>query len=231
MAREFDRNMFIMLLTIMIGVIIITYFIADIVYRSNIETLTTQHAAEIETLEERNINFTDHFMKSSVLLDSARDDRASGNYHFNLAFSWYNSTLSEKNSSTMELYKSRTIDNCTNALPEYLNSYQNFESAKSFFNDTKSYTTYEKYLEVLDLYMGLTGSGARLAMLRYNATKYLKQLAENLTITNGTVTYLEDVTELLVLFNETTRLYEEELVLFEEYRDAIDEYEFFEEIR
>ena len=231
MVREFDRNMFIMMLAIMIGAIIVTYFVADIVYRSNIETLTTQHTADIETLEERNINFTNHFMKSSVLLDSARDDQAFGNYHFDLAFLWYSSALSEKNSSTMELYKNRTIDNCTNALPNYLNSYQNFENAKSFFNDTKSYTTYEKYLEVLDIYVGLTGSGARLAMLRYNATKYLKQLAENLTMENGTVTYLENVIELLVLFNETTGSYGEELALFEEYRDAIDEYEFFEEIR
>ena len=64
MARELDRNMFIMLLSIMIAAIIITYFAADIVRRSEIEKLTT----EIETIEERNINFTDRFLKSSVLL-------------------------------------------------------------------------------------------------------------------------------------------------------------------
>ncbi len=234
MARLFDRNMFVMLLVIMIGAIIITYFVADIMRQAEREEWQekeTGYRSEIVTIKGQSENFTSHFLKSSVVLDQAREDRAFGNYHFDLAFLWYNSALSEKNSSTMELYKNRTIDNCTNALPKYLNSYQNFESAKSFFNDTKSYTTYEKYLEVLDLYVGLTGSGAKLAMLRYNATKYLKQLAENLTMVNGTVTYLENVTELLVLFNETTGLYGEELVLFEEYRDAIDEYEFFEEIR
>ena len=227
MAKELDRNMFIMLLSIMIGAIIITYFAADIIRRSEIEKLTT----EIETIEERNINFTDDFMKSSVLLDSAKDDRAFGNYHFDLAFLWYNSALSEKNSSTMELYKNRTIDNCTNAMPNYLNSHQNFGEAKDSFNATKSYTSYPKYLEILDIYVGLTGSGARLAMLRYNASKYLKYLAENLTIVNGTVIYLENVSELMDLFNETMELYGEELEIFDEYQDAIDEYEFFEEIR
>lgn len=215
----------------MMGAIIITYFVADIVYRSNIETLTTQHTAEIETMEKMNINFTSHFLKSSVLLDSAREDRAIGNYHFDLAFLWYNSALSEKNSSTMELYKNRTIDNCTNAMPNYLNSHQNFKIAKSFFNDTKSYTSYPKYLEILDLYVELTGSGSRLAMLRYNASKYLKQLAENLTIINGTVTYLENVSESMDLFNETMDDYEEESETYDEYQDAIDEYEFFDEIR
>ena len=227
MAREFDRNMFIMLLSIMIGAIIITYFAADIVRRSEIESLTT----EIETIEERNINFTDHFMKSSVLLDSAKDDRAFGNYHFDLAFLWYNSALSEKNSSTMELYKNRTIDNCTNAMPNYLNSNNNFEEAKGSFNDTKAYTSYDKYIEILDLYVNLTGSGAKLAMLRYNASVYLKYLAENLTLINGTVTYLENVSELMDLFNETLDAYDEELEVYEEYKDVIDEYEFFEEIR
>jgi hypothetical protein len=215
----------------MIGAIIITYFVADIVYQSNIRTLKEAHTIEIETIEERNINFTDHFVKSSVVLDSAREDRASGNYHFDLAFLWYNSALSEKNSSIMELYKNRAIDNCTNAMPNYLNSNNNFEEAKDFFNDTKAYTSYDKYIEILDLYVNLTGSGAKLAMLRYNASVYLKYLAENLTLINGTVTYLENVSELMDLFNETLDAYDEELEVYEEYKDAIDEYEFFEEIR
>jgi len=215
----------------MIGAIIITYFVADIVYQSNIRTLKETHTIEIETIEERNINFTDRFVKSSVILDSAREDRASGNYHFDLAFLWYNSALSEKNSSIMELYKNRAIDNCTNAMPNYLNSNNNFEEAKDFFNDTKTYTSYDKYIEILDLYVNLTGSGAKLAMLRYNASVYLKYLAENLTLINGTVTYLENVSELMDLFNETLDAYDEELEVYEEYKDVIDEYEFFEEIR
>lgn len=231
MAREFTKNMFVMLLSIMVGAIIVTYFVGDIVYQSNIRSLTTQHTVEIETIEGKNINFTDHFLKSSVLLDSAREDRAFGNYHFDLAFLWYQSALSERNSSLMELYKNRTIDNCTNAMPQYLNSHQNFESAKSSFNDTKPYTSYEKYLEILDLYVGLTGSGARLAMLRYNATMYLKQLAENLTMINGTAGYSENMSELMDLFNKTMEDYEDELETYEEYQEEIDEYEFFEETR
>jgi hypothetical protein len=231
MAREFTRNMFIMLLSIMIGAIIITYFVADIVYQSNIRTLKETHTIEIETIEERNINFTSHFIESLVLLDKSRDDRALGNYHFDLAILWYNSALSEKNSSTMELYKNRTIGNCTDAMPNYLNSHQNFKTAKSFFNATKAYTTYEKYLELLDLYVNLTRSGARLTMLRYNASKYLKYMAENLTMVNETVTYLVNISGLMEKFNENTTLYGGESETYDEYQDEIDKYELLPEQR
>jgi len=231
MARVFDRNMFIMLLAIMVGAIIITYFIADIINRSKIEELETEHTLEIETIEEKNINFTSHLIDSLVLLDKSREDRTSGNHHFDLAFSWYGSALSEKNSSTMELYKNRVIGNCTDAMSNYLNSHQNFKIAKSFFNATKTYTTYEKYLELLDLYVNLTASGARLTMLRYNASKYLKYMAENLTLVNGTITYLENVSELMDSFNETMDLYGEESKTYDEYQDEIDKYELIPEQR
>ena len=42
MARLFDRNMFIMLLTIMIGALLVTYFFADIVRRTEVESLESQ---------------------------------------------------------------------------------------------------------------------------------------------------------------------------------------------
>ena len=231
MAREFTKNMFVMLLSIMVGAVIITYFVGDIMYQSNIRSLATQHTVELESIEERNINFTDHFMKSSSLLDSAREDRAFGNYYFDLAFLWFNSALSETNSSIFEVYRNRSIDNCTEAMPNYLNSYNNFGQAKNSFNSTKNYTTYQKYWDIIDLYIGLTGSGARLSMLRYNASIYLEYLAENLTMKNGTVAYMDNVSDLLDMFNETMMLYDEELGLFEEFDDALDEYEFFDEIR
>jgi hypothetical protein len=224
MAREFTKNMFVMLFSIMIGAIIITYFVGDIIYRSDIETLAVQHTTEIESLEEMNINFTSHFLSSSVLLDESREDRAFGNYHFDLAFLWLKSALVEENSSTLDVYKNRTIDNCTYAMEKYLISHQNFKEAKIFFNDTKAYTSYEKYLEILDLYVSLTASGARLTMLRYNASKYLKYMAENLSLDMN-------ISALFELFNETMDLYEEELDIYEDYQDEIDEYEFFEEIR
>jgi len=224
MAREFTKNMFVMLFSIMIGAIIITYFVGDIIYRSNIETLAVQHTTEIESLEEMNINFTSHFLSSSVLLDKSREDRAFGNYHFDLAFLWFKSALVEKNGSVMNVYKNRTINNCTHAMENYLISHQNFNESKKYFNETKSYTSYEKYLEILDLYVNLTASGARLTMLRYNASQYLKYMAENLSLDMN-------ISALFELFNETMALYEEELGTYEEIQDEIDEYEFFEEIR
>jgi len=233
MVRLFDRNMFIMLLAIMIGVIIITFFVADIVNRSTLDELQNVHEVEIKDIQSKNENFTSSFIKSTVILDQAREDRAFGSYHFDLAFLWYQSALVEKNSSNFELYKIRGIDNCTNAMPKYQNAHDNFDQAKTYFNDTKSYTTFSKYLEVLDIYVDLTGSGSRLMLLRYNASNYLKILTENLIldVENNTVVYMENVTDILELFNETLILIEEETEIYEEHKEEIDEYEFFDEIR
>lgn len=231
MEKVFTKNMFVMLLSIMIGTLLITYFVADIVHRSNIEALTTQYTTEIETIEGKNINFTSHFLSSSVLLDKSREDRAFGDYHFDLAFLWYSSALSETNETLMDLYKARAIDNCTNAMPNYVNSHLNFEEAQASFNDTKAYTTYPKYLEILDIYVDLTGTGALLTSLKYNASQYLIYITQNLTFKNNKVTYLENMTEMLGLFNMTMGLIGGVLEEYEGLQDEIDEYEFFEEIR
>jgi hypothetical protein len=228
MVREFTKNMFVMLLAIMIGVIIITYFVGDIVNRSKIETLE----GKITTVKIKSENFTSYFLKSSVVLDQAREDRALGNYHFDLAFLWYQSALFEKNSSLMDLYKERGMDNCTYALPDYYNSYLNFEEAKNYFNETKLYTE-EKHLPIMELYINLTDSGSRLAMLRYNASIYLTYLTENLTFNfeTNSVIYMENVTVLLDLFNKTLSAYQVELKIYDNIQNDIDEYEFFDEIR
>ena len=232
-GRIFDRNMFIMLLAIMVGAIIITYFVGDIVNRSKIETLTTHYEGEITTVKDKSENFTSHFLKSSVVLDQAREDRAFGNYHFDLAFLWYQSALSEKNGSLFELYKIRGIDNCTNAMPNYYFSHLNFEEAKIYFEDTKAYTELDKYLTILDLYSNLTGSGSRLTMLRYNASQYLMYLTENLTFNeeNNSVTFMGNISDLMLLFEGAMGAYLEELDIYEDYQEEIDEYEFFEEAR
>ena len=233
MSKEFTRNMFVMLLSIMIGVIIITYFIGDIINRSKIDTLTAEHKEEIITLKGQNENFTSHFLKSSGVLDQAREDRAFGNYHFDLGLLWYQSALSQKNASLMELYKSRGIDNCTNALPNYLNSNLNFLEAKNYFNETKVFISYIKYIKLLDLYVNLTDAGSRLTMLRYEATIYLMYLTENLTFNpeSNNVTYLTNVTDLMMLFGGAMYDYGEVLEEYGEYQEEIDEYEFFDEIR
>jgi hypothetical protein len=223
MARIFDRNMFIMLLAIMLGIIIITYFVADIVNQSKITSLTNIHTIEIESIEEKNINFTSNFLESSVLLDSAREFRAFGNYHFDLASLFFTTTLSERNITSLILYKNRTIDNCTMALPMYMNSHLNFIEASIFFDNTKKYTNYENYLDLLDLYVNLTHSGSKLTILRYNASKYLKYLAENITISDG-IANLENVSDIMELFNETINMYNSESYLYAELEEEIDEY-------
>ena len=222
-----------MLLAIMIGTVIITYFIADLVNHSRLETITTEYKTEITTMSSKSENFTSYFIKSSVLLDQAREDLAFGNYHFDLAFLWYNSALSEKNISNFELYKARGIDNCTNAFPYYINSNDNYRDAKSYFNETKYFTNYKLYLDILELYICLTDSGSNLSMLRYNATLYLMYLTENITydIINNSVMYLENVTDLLMAFSSIVESYNNELNKYNQYQNAIDEYEFFDENR
>ena len=224
MAKLLDRNMFIMLLAIMIGFITVTYFIADIVNQSKMDNLTTSHITEMESIEKMNINFTNNFLESSVLLDTAREYRAFGNYHFDLASLFFTSALSERNISIMESYKNITIDNCTKAMPKYNISCLNFKTASSFFDNTKKYTEYGSYLKLLDLYINLTESGARLTMLRYNASKYLKHLTENITVINGSAA-LDNVSDLMDLFNGTMGMYGSELDIYEGYEEEIDEYD------
>ena len=64
---------------------IITYFVADIINRSKIETLTTQHIVEIEDINSKNENFTNYYLQGSIKMDSAREVREVGNYYFDFA--------------------------------------------------------------------------------------------------------------------------------------------------
>ena len=233
MVRIFDKKLFIMMLTIMVGTILITFFVANIL--NNLEMLKVEeaHMEEITTITSKNENFTSRFIDSTVLLDKARENRANGDFNFDLALLWYTSSLSEKNESSMDSYKIRGIDNCTDALPNYYNSHNNFLEANKYFEETKSYTDFYKYVEIVDLYLDLTESGSKLTLLRYNATNFLKQLTENLTFNAETknVTYLQNVTMLLEDFDEMLEEYGKELAKFDETKEEIDEYEMFDEIR
>ncbi len=232
MAKEFDRNMFVMLLAIMIGAIIVTYFAADLIGSGKISDLTSQYEGEISSVKSESENFTSSFIKSTVILDQAREDRAFGNYHFDLGLIWYQSALAERNITYFKLYKVRGIDNCTNAMPKYYYSHLNFKDSKEYFNQTIAFAS-ENYLEVLNLYVKLTESGAKLTTLRYDASRYLLYLIENLTWDpiNNNVTFLENVSEIMVLFAGVMADYQQELGNYEDTQDEIDDYEFFEEIR
>jgi hypothetical protein len=224
MVRTFDRNMLIMMIAIMVGVIVVTYFVGDIVYQSQLTQLNSQHITEIENIEGRNINFTSGFLASSVLLDSAREDRAFGNYHFDLAHLFYMTALSKNNITLFEEYQQICIENCTSAMPMYTMAKENFLMASSFFNSTKKYTDYQDYIVLLSMYVNLSESGARLTVLRYNASLYLQMLAENLTFVNGSAV-LENATMLEDLFNTTMMIYGSELNNYEQMQKEIAEYD------
>lgn len=222
-----------MLFSIMIGVVVITFFIADIVNQSTIQNINTEHAQEISSINKKNVNFTSHFLKSSVVLDQAREYRAFGNYHFDLANLWYESALSENNATRMQLYKSRSLNNCTLALDKYNDAYDSFDAAMGYFSDTKSYTDYDKYLYILDLYINLTNTGAKLSKLRTEAVMYISFLSENLTYDaeNNIVVYEQNVTEILSNLTITMGAIGAAEKEYDDNQEIIDEYPFFDEIR
>lgn len=233
MVREFNRNMFLMLIAIMIGAIIITYFAADIVNKSKIETLTTEHDVEIRGVYSQNENFTDNFLQGSVVMDSAREVREVGNLDFDFALFWFNSALADVSVwynnewvNTTQNLTDRCIKNCTEAMNAYLISYEKFGDSRPHFIDAMNFTGRERYLEVLGYYIDFSLAGQNITSLRYNASRYLKQAAENLSLGNDKVVIL-----LMENFTIMENMYVEGLGGFEDLKKVIDEYTFFDEIR
>jgi len=216
MAREFTRNMFIMLVSIMVGVFIITYFAADIINRSKIETLTTAHVVEIEDINSKNENFTNYFLQGSVKMDSAREIREVGNYYFDLAARiWY----------PQEEYQ-KVIDNCTDAMSQYLMSNLKFAESKPYFIAAKTFTENPSYKGALGYYVAFANSGENITLLRYETARYLLYIAENLSLGN-----VGNATLLLENFSILESYYGEMLEEYNGYKDLIDLYIFFEEDR
>jgi hypothetical protein len=222
MAREFTRNMFIMLVSIMVGVIIVTFFVGDIMNRSKIEILTEQHTIEISDINSRNENFTNYFLQGAVKLDSAREVREIANYYFDFALFWFNNALVNQSKNLTK----QCIDNCTNAMQKYLGSHENFGKSKPYFMNARNYTNNSRYLEVLGYYIGFAGTGQNITMLRYNASDYLRRAAQNLSFGN-----MENVTLLMENFTVIEQAYQEAQQQYQEYRYQIDGYIFFSTIR
>jgi len=214
--------MFVMLVAIMIGVGIITYFTADIINRTRIDTLTTAHIVEIEDINSKNENFTDYFLQGSIKIDSAREVRELGNYYFDFALFWFNNALRV----TTESYINQCIDNCSQAMTTYLASYLKFGESRPYFENAITFTEKPRYLEVLGYYVGFSHAGERITLLRYNASYFLKQAAENLSLGN-----MANLTDLLENFNLTEEMYGEQVGGYNDFRDQIDQFIFFDSIR
>lgn len=222
MAREFSRNMFIMLVAIMVGAVIITFFAADIVSRSQIDILNTQHFNEIVDLNSRNENFTNHMLQGSIKLDAARETREIANYHFDFALFWFNLALNTENLSLIP----QSLENCSEAAGQYLTAAQNFNASVPYFITARGMTNTSKYLEVIGYYIGFANAGRNISLLRYNATALLRQAAENLSLGNDTA-----VAELLENLTALEDIISQEQQGYDDYRQQIDGYLFFSEIR
>ena len=221
MPRVFDRNMFIMLFSIMIGVVIITFFAADIMARTSTEEeLTTRYTAEKKELEEKNTNFTTRLLSSLSYLDKARELRSQGNYNFDLAYIWYTTTLNEDEEEKFTAYKNDTITHCMHAIENYSLGYDNFGVAKSMFTNTMNYSG--KFSNLVNLYVNLTQSAAKLCMLRETASNYLIDLAENLTYVDGAASFKQNMSNITELLNNTLAEYMQELGNYNELEDGIE---------
>ena len=222
MARVFDRNIFIMLVAVMIGIVVITYFIADIMRRSQIETLTFQHEGEMRDVTYKSENFTDRFLQGTLKMNAAREIREVGNYHFDFALFWYTNAFRNVTDETIHC----CIENCTNAMSKYLESYESFNLSQPLFEEAKTYTNHSKYIEILGYYLLFAESGKNITMLRYTASEYLRAAAENLSLGQT-----ENLTLMMDLFNQTEDRYGEQLGVYNEYKGQIDEFVFFDPIR
>ena len=233
MAKEFDRNMFIMLAAIMVGVIIITFFVADIINKSTIETLTIEHDVAIQDVHSKNENFTDNFLQGSIIMDSAREIREVANLNFDFALFWFNDALAGANVwfnnkwiNSTENLTSRCIKNCTDAMIKYMASYNKFGESGPHFSNAKNFTDRDRYIEVLGYYIAFSQAGKKITLLRYNASKFLKLAAENLSLGET-----ELVIYLMQNYSIMEELYAYSLSEYEELKEQIDEYTFFDEIR
>ena len=233
MVRVFDRNMFIMLVAIMVGAVIVTYFAADIVNKSKIETLTIEHGVEIQDVHSKNENFTDNFLQGSIIMDSAREVREVANLNFDFALFWFNNALanvtvwydSEWVNTTEDLVE-KCIENCSEAMINYLTSHYKFGESEPHFYNAKMFTTRNRYLEVLGYYVDFSKAGQEITLLRYNASNFLKQAAENFSI--GQYQNVDLIMENFTIMEEMYLMF---LGGYEDLKDQIDEYTFFDEIR
>ena len=214
--------MLIMLVSIMVGVVIITFFSADIIRRTQIETMQIEHKTEISSITSKNENFTNNFFQGITKLDSAREIREVGNYHFDFALFWYTNVRT----NVSDVFVQNCINNCTDAMTSYETAYSNFNISKPFFETAIGYTNQSKYIEVLGYYVTFAQSGKQISLLRYNASQFLKQAVENLS--NGDMT---NVSLLMTLFNETEALYNGAMGGYSGSQGQIDEYWFFDTIR
>lgn len=233
MTRVFDRNMFVMLTAIMIGVIIVTFFAADIIRRSEIETLTSEHNIEIKDINSKNENFTNNFLQGSVTIDSAREVREIANFDFVMALFWYNNALVNANVWYNNQWINGTknctnecILNCTTAMQQYLNSFGNFDDSIPYFSSATTFTDNERYITALGYYVSFANMGKNITLLRYNASNYLKQAAENLSLGN-----LVNATLLMENFTLLEEFLKELLGEYEDLKLIIDNFLFFDEIR
>ncbi|MDG6217871.1 MAG: hypothetical protein QCI00_00330, partial [Candidatus Thermoplasmatota archaeon] len=222
MKFEMNKNMAILFAIILVISSTATFLTVQFLKGAEIESLNESIAElqnEVETKETeitlltlKGENFTYHLLRSMSLLDISSEIRGNGNLHFDYAARiWY----------PQHDYQ-RVIDNCSQAMTYYQDAREKFDLAQDYFSETKEYTSISTYLQILDLYVELAKSGHSLSRLRYNASRELRDIAQDLL----NESFLENASELLDLFNMTLLTFDTQYQQgFSDYQDIIDEIE------
>ncbi len=227
MLRSDNKNTYIIITIIIIGTLFTTYFITDIIHKSEINNLNNIYSNEIKEIKGNNINFSNIFIESLILYDSSSKDRLLGSYHFDLAFFFYNETLKQNTKLNLDSYKNTSLDNCEKAQSLFYVSYLNYKSSKTLFNNSKKYAINNNFIKLIDLYIDLTESGSKLTLFQYNSSRYLKQIIENITFIDGLANQ-GNVTIILQLLYENMTNYYNELEIYEQLEDEIEMFDIFE---
>jgi len=233
MARLFDRNMFIIMIAIMMGVIVVTFFIADIVNQSKIDIINEEHIIEIGDINSKNEEFTKNFLQGSVILNDARENREEGNIYYFDAHFWYTNALVKAsvyfvnnwvNATTEQLEK--CILNCEESMALYTESNLKFSESRPYFEKANTIELPKNYSTALGYYVNFSFTGERISLLRYNASYNLKKAAETLYVgdfTNASLFYGN-----YSLFDD---LYNDLIELYNEQKEQINTFLFFSEDR
>jgi hypothetical protein len=214
------------IIIIIIATLFTTYFITDILHKSEIEDINLFFLNEIDQIQDNNLNFNNIFLESIKLYEISSNDRLLGNYQFDISYFFYNESLKQLSKFEMNNYKNISLDRCDKAKNYFYISNLNYENSKLLFNNSKKYAINDNFLKMIDLYIKLTESGSKLTQYLHNSSYYLNQMIENITYINGFADK-GNITIILRLFNENLTNYNNELLVYKNLENDIELFDIF----
>ncbi|HEC94716.1 MAG TPA: hypothetical protein ENI45_01970 [Thermoplasmatales archaeon] len=205
--KEFDVNLFVLFLALMIVAVTMTYIIGDYTNKAKIRTLTIRYEYEISNITTRTEKFFDNYSKALTYIDVARSDLKNALYHFDLAQYQLNEGDYRNISSS-----------CDAALYYYNSSNHVFTKSLAFIVNSQSHTP-QAYEELLTYYLNYTSAGINLTIAGKKMVSALSSAAEYYS--QGKTTKGDDS---LALLNTLKEEYDDYQSLFEQSLLAIKDF-------